>query len=397
VAGRALGLLLVSALATGACSGREPAPEPEAARPLVGGVKTQVIGPRAVPDALEAVGTVRSVRQSVLSSKLVAAVTAVRVREGDHVTAGQALVTLDDRDGRAQLARAEAGLREARDGLAEAERALASAREGVVAATARRDLALATLNRYEMLRERRSVAPQEFDEVAARHVAATADAAAAEHARAGREAGWRQAAARIQEADAEVARATIVVGDATIRAPRAGLVVSKTAEVGNLAAPGLPLLTIDEERYRLEAVVGESGIGRIVPGRTATVVLDSPPRSLDGRVAEIVPLADPASRSVIVKIDLPVVPGLRTGAFGRARFAVGERRALLVPARALVERGQLTSVWVVDANGIARLRLVTVGRREPDGAEVLSGLVPGERIVTEGAERVTDGSRVREG
>jgi len=115
---------------------------------------------------------------------------------------------------------------------------------------------------------------------------------------------------------------------------------------------------------------------------------------VDGRVAELIPAADPASRSVIVKLDLPADLPLRSGMFGRARFPAGERKALVVPAAAVVERGQLSSLFVVGADGVARLRLVTLGERHGERVEVLSGLTPGERIVVEGGDGLADGSRV---
>ena len=135
-------------------------------------------------------------------------------------------------------------------------------------------------------------------------------------------------------------------------------------------------------------------MGWVRLGQSVPVTLDSIGRALDGRVVEIVPAADPGSRSVTVKLELPALPGLRSGLFGRAGFRGAERLALLVPAAALVERGQLAGVYVVDGQSVARLRLVTAGPRRGDRVEILSGLRAGERIVTQGAERVVDGARV---
>ena len=112
---------------------------------------------------------------------------------------------------------------------------------------------------------------------------------------------------------------------------------------------------------------------------------------------EVIPAADPASRSVAVRLDLPPDLPIRSGVFGRARFPGGERTVLLVPVSALVERGQLEGVYVVDALGRAALRVVTVGQRDGDRVEVLSGLDPGERVVVDGVVRVRDGSQVDSG
>jgi multidrug efflux system membrane fusion protein len=111
-------------------------------------------------------------------------------------------------------------------------------------------------------------------------------------------------------------------------------------------------------------------------------------------VSEIVPAADPTTRSTQVRLDLPASPRLRTGLFGRAWIPVGRRQAILVPPEAVVERGQLQGVYTVDPNDIARFRLIRTGPMHPGGVEVLSGLVGGEQVVLSGAERVTDGARI---
>ena len=115
---------------------------------------------------------------------------------------------------------------------------------------------------------------------------------------------------------------------------------------------------------------------------------------LVSRVEEVVPTADPASRSYIVKIGLGARKGLRSGLFGRAFFPGDERQVLTVPRKSVVERGQLKGVVVVDGARVAGLRLITTGREDGERVEVLSGLTAGERIVLEGGERVADGSRV---
>jgi multidrug efflux pump subunit AcrA (membrane-fusion protein) len=111
-------------------------------------------------------------------------------------------------------------------------------------------------------------------------------------------------------------------------------------------------------------------------------------------VSEILPAADPATRSTQVRLDLPASPRLRSGLFGRASVPVGRRQAILVPPEAVVERGQLQGVYTVDPDGIARFRLIRTGLIHPGGVEVLSGLGGGEQIVVSGADRVTDGARI---
>lgn len=389
--------LLASILLFVGCSRKEETPKAEGGRPVVTGVKVEAIELEMLDETLEAVGTVRSRKQSLLSSKIVASVVAVHGREGDRVKAGQVVVELDDRDVKAQLQRAEAGLREARNALEEVERAIQAQEKAIDAAKAQEELALATFNRYKALLERRSVAPQEYDEVAAKHKATLAEVERAQEVKAALLAKKNQALARIEQAEAEMANAKVFVGYAKIHAPIDGIVVAKTVEVGNLAAPGVPLLTIEEERYRLEVTVQESEIQGIRLGHQATIALDALGRVLSGRVVEIVPAADPLSRTFMVKIDLPPTPGLRSGLYGKARFIVGQQKALVIPRKVVVERGQLEGVFVLDPEGIARLRLVKTGRAYGDRIEILSGLSPGERVVIEGVEKVSDGSRIEGG
>ncbi len=161
-----------------------------------------------------------------------------------------------------------------------------------------------------------------------------------------------------------------------------------------MAAPGAPLLTIEREgAYRLEASVDESRLPFVKAGQTVDVALESLDRRLTARVSEIVPAVDAASRAYIVKIDLPAVPNLRSGEFGRAWFPMGARNVVTIPLAALVERGQLQSVFVIE-DGCARTRLVTTGERGPNGVEVLSGLSGGEKLVSPVPPGLADGARV---
>jgi multidrug efflux system membrane fusion protein len=119
---------------------------------------------------------------------------------------------------------------------------------------------------------------------------------------------------------------------------------------------------------------------------------------LNGQVSEIVPAADAASRSFTLKIDLPAAAsqmGARSGMFGRARFAITQQRVLLVPQEAVVQRGQMTTLFVVDESGIAQLRLIKTGKSYAGRIAVLTGLSEGERIVADGVAGVREGNRVQ--
>ncbi|HSW50623.1 MAG TPA: efflux RND transporter periplasmic adaptor subunit, partial [Bryobacteraceae bacterium] len=228
---------------------------------------------------------------------------------------------------------------------------------------------------------------QEYDEAVARLKVAQAayDMAAAKRA---------QVLAKGNQAAEAVKAAAILREYARITAPFDGLIVEKRVEQGDLVSPGAPLAVVEQqELYRLEASVEESRMRDIRAGQGVAVALEALDHTLAARVSEIMPSVDAASRSYIVKIDLPPVAGLRSGMFGRAIFTLGKRRALTVPAAAIREQGQLRSVLVVEG-GHARARMITVGEALEDRREVLSGLNEGERIVFPVPVGIADGAPV---
>ena len=369
---------------------------------MVQGVKTETVIQHSVDENYEAVGTVRAKNSAIVSSKVMGSIVAMKVREGDTVRAGQILVEIDSREARIQTQKSGAGLVEMKGALDEVDRNIKAAESAQTAAEANRQLATSTLRRYQQLLDRQSISPQEFDEVRARREVADAEAERAGRQLQSLEAKRRQALARIDQSKADVAGSQVYSSFTRIAAPITGVVVSKQADVGYMAAPGAPLLTIESGAdYRLEAAVQESQINRIHPRDQVRVQIDAlGQQELAGIVVEIVPAADPASRTYLVKISIALPGGnqqiIRSGLYGKARFITGQTQALTIPRKAVVERGQLTSVYVVDQSGIARMRLVKTGKTYSDRIEVLSGLKEGEQIVVDGVAAVNDGSRVRE-
>ncbi len=362
----AASVIVASLLLLAACSSEKP----NAAAPpqTVSGVALLTAQRTTVPDYIEATGTVRAVQSAQLASQVMGTITRVNVHEGDAVRRGQVLITIDEAQPRAAYQSATAGLQ--------------ASRESIAAADADYALAESTMQRYQMLYDKKSVSPHEYDEVKARLAAAKARRDAAH--------------ANSVQAEAGVAEANTAVGFTKIRAPFDGLVVAKLADPGAMAAPGVPLLVVeDPSRFRLEANVDESQIGMVRLGASVLVVLDSlGGQAITGKVVQIVPTADPASRSFTVKIDLPSDSQIRSGLFGRARFPRGEREAILVPQAALLHRGQLDALYVVGKDEIASLRYVTLGKPSGSDVEVLSGLDNGERIVAQPDDRELAGKRV---
>jgi RND family efflux transporter MFP subunit len=370
--------LPVSVLLLTSC-GSEPARR--AAQPQAPPVAVQVaaVTSQDWPTSYEATGTVRARTTATISSKVMGYVQRINVQVGDHVRQGQVLIALDARDLDVSLRRAEAGGAEVQSAIPELENATAAAKANL-------DLAQTTFDRMKELAGKKSISNQEMDEASARLKAAEANYEMMRSRRA-------QITSKAAVVEQEVRAAGIMRDYAKLAAPFSGVVITRTVEPGNLATPGAPLLTIEQDGlYRLEASVDESKLASVRVGQAVEAVLEAD-RRLNARVSEIVPSVDAASRTYIVKLDLPATPNLRTGMFGRAIFPLGVQQVVAVPLAALTERGQLQSVFVVE-DGMAHTRLVTTGRRTGNAVEVLSGLTAGERVVLPVPVGLQDGARV---
>jgi len=348
------------------CSGENRVPP--AAPETVSGVAVIVAQGATVPDSLEAVGTVRAAQSTQIASQTMGNIVEIRAQEGDRVQGGQILAVIDDSQTRAAVEQSAAAVTAAQKEVSSAESEFA--------------LAESTLKRYQQLYEKKSISPQEIDEFKARSQAAEAHRDMAR-------AGEAQASATLTQSRTSLA-------NTQIRAPFAGVVTEKNADAGTFASPGTPLFTLEDTRsYRLEAMVDESDIRLVRVGEAVPVLLDSlGGAEFHGKVAQIVPAADPASRSFLVKIELPADARLRSGLFGRAHFPRGTRSALLIPHAAIVERGQLRGIFVVDANQIVQLRYVTLGKVSGEQVEVLSGLQQGEKLIAAPGDRELGGKQI---
>jgi RND family efflux transporter MFP subunit len=318
-----------------------------------------------------------------LTSKAPGYVQQIRFKSGDRVRAGQVLFVLEDQELGARLRAAQAGLEEARQGLVEAENGLKAAEAGARVATA-------TYDRFKTLKEKRAVAQQEFDEVEGRYTAAMAEKEMAQ-------ARWKRLQSSLERAEAEV---EAVKSYTQLTAPFSGWVTERRVDRGNLATPGTPLAVVEQEGpLSAEVSVEESQAGRIHVGDFAEVWLENASDSLQGRVAEVFQGIDVATRAFTVKVDLPEdLSGLsgvhpRPGMFVRVGFTVGETERMLIPASAIIKRGQLEMVYVVEEDR-ARLRMVTVGRPRGSQVEVLSGLNGGDTVVIDPADPLREGVRV---
>jgi RND family efflux transporter MFP subunit len=321
-----------------------------------------------VPQSIRTSGTVHAKESAMISAQMPGTIRQVLVQAGDRVHAGQLLIALADSAMRSELNRATA--------------AQMAVERQQMAAQAGATLAAGTLARYQELKNEKSVSPQEFDEVQQRSDAAHLQLQALE--------------AQTNEATAAVAGAQTQLGYMQLRAPFAGIVTARTADPGTLATPGSPLLQIDRDGpLQLYTSVDESLIGSVRLGMKVPVSTDgmSAAKAM-ATVAQIVPAADPSSRSFLVKLELPASQQLRAGMYATANFPGAVRSVIVAPASAVVMRGSLPCVFALDSEGVAQLRYVTLGNPHGDQVEVLSGVAAGETLVNHPGDRDLAGKRI---
>jgi len=288
----------------------------------------------------EVVGTVRATRSATIAPLLGGTVAEIRVGLGSSVRTGEVLVRLAARDVDARLEQSRA-----------------------VSAQAERDRGRAIL-----LKEAGAISAAQFE--------ATLSQASVARAR--------------------QAEASSVADRTVLRAPFSGVITAKLSNVGDTALPGQPLLVVETpSALRFEAQVPERAGEHLAVGDHLPVRFDGLGQDIVGQIAEIRPAADDATRTRLVKIDLPDTPGLRSGRFGRVLIADGQSLAITVPLDAVIRRGQLETVFVIES-GLARLRLVRSGREHEGRVEISSGLSGGEAVALAGPADIADGQPVEE-
>jgi len=305
---------------------------------LVHAIETHSVASTSRLVTEEVVGSVRTRIRSVIEAKVSGRISEMPIILGQKVKAGELLAKIDAREIQARLEQAEA----------------------------QREQAVRDLERARALAEKQVSSKQELD----------------------------AAEARARVAEAALSEARTMMGYANVTAPFDGVVARRLAEVGDLAAPGKPLLEIEDRgELRFEADVPEALIGMVNAGDKIEVSIPAIRQNLAATVAEVSPSADAASRTFLVKLDLPASPELRAGQFGRAAVPVGKAKSIRVPSAAIVKRGQMEIVLVNDS-GKAQLRLIRTGKTFADGVEILSGLSEGDTVILSDPAALMDGQAV---
>ena len=299
-------------------------------------VRVQTIEEKPHVATEEVVATVNSKLRSVIESKVSGRIDKMLVTPGQQVKAGDLVAELDVREIRSKLDQA----------------------------TPVREQAEKDLKRFTDLLAKRVITQQEFE----------------------------AAESKAKVARAAVSEAETMLGYAKVTAPFDGVITRKLTDVGDLATPGKPLVEMeDPAALRLEAAVPEAIIERISLGSKLVVRIGA--NELEGVVREISPTADPNSRTLLVKLDLPATPGLRTGQFGRVAVPVAETSVLRVPAVAVIRRGQMELVFIRNDKH-AQLRIVKTGKPIGGEIEIVSGVNAGEQVITEGSAGLVDGQAI---
>jgi len=331
-------LLLLLFIATTLVGCKEEAQE-KAGRSLPSQtVNVVTIKPEKATSYMEIMGTVQAADRAVISARISGHIIELPVVLGSKVNKGDLLVAINAAEISAQLLQAKAQ-------LAQADRNLARERN---------------------LLKKGASTPETVKTLEYTH---------------------RIAAAAVKEVQT-------MLDYATITAPFSGIITGKSANIGDLASPGKPLLDIENEsRLQVVANIPEMMILKIHVGDVIPVSIPSAGLTFTGKVQEVSPAADPSSHTAPIKLSLPSSPNLRSGQF--ARLSLPERTvdAIIIPKTAVLPFGQMERVFTV-TNGKARLRLVRTGATEKGRVEILAGLDPGEQVVVGGNKDLTDGQPV---
>ena len=326
---------LAAALLLTACGGSGGPPPPHVATSSLHAV---VIQPVRTPVERKLDGIIEAVNQGTVAAQTSGRVAAVLYDVNDFVPAGAVIVRLRATEQRAGLLQAEANLREA---------------------TAREAEAQTRYRRMAEMYDRRVVPKATLDEATANRDAAVA---------------------RLSAARAALESAQEGVAYTEIRAPYAGIVTKRLVEVGETVGPGTPLMSgVSLQYLRVSVDVPQSIVEQVRRIKKAAVYDGE--RRVEATRVTVFPEASSPSNTFRARLDLPEnATDLFPGMFVKAGFVTGEAERILVPASALVERSEVTAVYVIDASGRTSMRQVRVGSRFGDNVEILSGLVAGERV-----------------
>lgn len=341
-----------------------------------------------VPITREFSGTVSAEEMVSLSPKVMGYITRIYYSEGQKFKKGAVLVEISSPEIHEKLKFADATVAEADNAISQGEIGLKVAQDQLRQAQAQYELAEKTYKRYKNLLASESISKQEFDQVEAQYRVALEGKNAAERAVRLAEERINQAKLKKNQALAGKNEASTYVNYTRIVAPFDGVVLEKLVDVGNLTAPGQPIIKIGNTKTVIYSFVSESMFGKVKVGDEIDVRVDSLGKQFKSKVLEIAPNIDPATRNF--KIKLTADKSLPVGAYANIYINDGVKDSIYIPKNAIIQRGQITAVFV-NQNGKADMRIVKTGEERDGKVEIISGLNGGEKIVTNNLENIRTG------
>ncbi len=310
---------------------------------------TAIVAVRDVEQTYAAEGVVEAVKQSTVAAQISGRIVDIRFDVGDRVKKGDVIVRIDER--------------QVSDGLAGTQAQIAQAQATLANAKAHYE-------RTQQLYNQKFVSQAALDR-------AFAD--------------YRAAQAQLEAAVAVASQAATVRSFATVTAPYSGVVAARHVELGEMVAPGKPLMTgFDPDDMRVVATVPQIKLAEIRKSAVASVELPALNQWIKAAAITVLPSADPKTHTTGVRLALPhYVSGAYPGMFARVHFTVGRARKLVIPGGAVVRRTEVTGVYVIGVDESIQFRQVRLGESAGEaGVEVLAGLKPGERVALEPVKAV---------
>jgi len=329
--------------------------------------KTMSAEIKKITKYFEAVGTIRPKTETRIEAQIPAQVINVAVRAGDMVQKDQVLILLDHRQMDTRLAQAQQALKTA---ISVKEQAY----QGINSAKAAFSEAEADHKRIKNFFESQAATKQELERAQSRFLQAGAGLEKAKKAMEGAVAGIGQAEAMLREAE-------IFSDYTTIKAPAEGKVLKRLIEPGDMALPGNPLILLETGAVlQLEAYIREGLIRKVEPGMTLSAEITSMDKTVATRVEEIIPYADPTTRTFMVKATLPQMDKIYPGMYGKLLIPFETTEAVMIPPESIRRIGQLEMVRV-KKDDIWEKRYIKTGKIHEGLVEVLSGLSGNEILL----------------
>ena len=348
---------------------------------LVKGLKTIKVEPTVSEEIYKVDGSVMSNNNAKVATKIMGKIKAIYVKEGDTVKKGQLLALIDTSD-------IDQNIKEAKAGLEEIAKAKQEVLAGLKAAKTGYNFAKRTYERFKSLYEENAIPKQKLEEIETKMVAAKSQLEALN-------AKLEQINAKEKQIKAKLQYAEVMKGYGEIYAPFDGIVIKKMMDVGDMAAPGMPILIIGQDKLVFFSQIDEKFFNKVNLGDELKVKITTVNKEFNGKVIEKSNSIDPMNRSFSIKLSIPEDKDISPGMYGKVYIPIKQEEKILIPKSAVVKWGQLNAVYVVDKKGYLRLNFIKLGEDFGDKVEVVSGLEKGMEIVADNVEKACDGCRIK--